>query len=155
MGKQTGTQSSASSAHAVSSRDDREVRDLEDVQGFLDRFARALTAGDGRAIAKMWDTPALVVGDRQLTAVSSPAEVERFFGGAREQYNDRGITDTRAEIAVLDSLTERIFNVTVRWPYLDARGNEKGEETSTYTLRRNDKGDLRLCVAIMHGASDS
>lgn len=44
--------------------------------------------------------------------------------------------------------------VEVRWPYLDADGEERGEETSTYTLRRNDRGELRLRVAVMHGASE-
>lgn len=124
-----------------------------DVQAFLDRMARALTAGDGRTIAKMWETPALVVGDEMQMAVRTPEEVERFFSGAKDQYNKMGITDTRADIVRLTWATHRIALVQVRWPYLDARGEEVGEETSTYTLKRNQSGELKLCSAVMHGAA--
>jgi ketosteroid isomerase-like protein len=127
--------------------------DEADVQAFLDRMARALTAGDGRTVATMWETPALVVGDEMLMAVRTAAEVERFFSGAKEQYNKMGITDTRADITRLSWATHRIAIVTVRWPYVDAHGEEVGEETSTYTLKRNQNGELKLCAAVMHGTA--
>jgi hypothetical protein len=121
------------------------------VQKFLDTFARALTAGDGRTIATMWDLPALLVWDQGIKAVTERNEVEQFFAGAKDQYNQRGITDTRAQILYLDRVTERIAVAKVRWPYIDARGNEVGEESSTYTLRRGDDGKLKVCVVVMHG----
>jgi ketosteroid isomerase-like protein len=124
----------------------------EEVQSFLDRMARAVTMGDGRTISEMWETPAVVLGDRQVMAVSSAREVEQFFSGAKEQYNARGITDTRPEIIRLDWPTDRIAFVTVLWPYLDASGAAHGSETSTYTLRRDDDGQLKIRVAVMHGA---
>jgi hypothetical protein len=123
------------------------------VQTFLDGFARALTTGDGKRIAGMWAVPALVVGDRAVQAVGSLHEVERFFGGAREQYHALGITNTRADIQKLEWLTDRIVLVDVRWPYLDAGGNERGRESSTYLLRKDDTGELRVQVAVMRGAS--
>ncbi len=123
------------------------------MQQFLDRMGRAVTTGDGRTVATMWDTPALVLGDERVMAVSAAQEIEQFFGGAKEQYNAKGITDTRAEIVSLDWPTKRIAVVQVRWPYLDAKGSVRGEETSTYTLRRDESGDLKLRVALMHGAA--
>lgn len=124
-----------------------------EVQDLLDRMARALTAGDGRAIAGMWETPAFVLGDGMAMTVSSEAELERFFGGAKEQYNAKGISDTRAEIVKLEWPTRRIAVVQVHWPYLDAKGATHGSETSTYTLRRDDSGKLRLRIALLHGAA--
>jgi len=124
-----------------------------EVQSLLDRMARSLTAGDGKAVAKMWETPAFVLGDEMAMTVSSEAELEQFFSGAKEQYNAKNITDTRAEIVRLDWPTSRIAIVQVRWPYLDAQGATHGSETSTYTLRRDDSGRLRLRVAVMHGAT--
>jgi hypothetical protein len=126
-----------------------------EVQLFLDRFGRAVTSGDGRAAAELWETPALVLGDDQVMAVGSAKEVEQFFGGAKEQYNARGITDTRAEIVKLEWPTEKIAFVEVRWPYLDASGETKGEETSTYVLRREGNGRLKLRAAVMHGARET
>jgi len=93
------------------------------------------------------------VGDEMLQAPRSAAELEQFFSGAKDQYNKMGVTDTRADIVRLTWATPRIAIVQVRWPYLDRRGEEVGEETSTYTLRRNQAGELRLCAAVMHGAA--
>ena len=124
----------------------------EVIQRFFDRFARAVTSGDGRSIARMWAVPALVVGDSMVQAVGSLDQVEEFFGGAREQYNARGIADTRAELQRVEWLTRRLAVVDVRWPYLDAQGVERGAETSTYVLRRDDSGELKLQAALMRGA---
>ena len=122
-----------------------------EVQGFLDKLGRSLTAGDARTVATMWAVPAYVIGDNGSQVVNSKEEVEQFFSGAKEQYNKRGITDTRAEVFGLEWVTERVAIVDVRWPYLDARGEEVGGEASTYTLRRDDAGDLKLHIAIMRG----
>ena len=124
----------------------------EVIQRFFDRFARAVTSGDGRSIARMWAVPALVVGDNMVQAVGSLDQVEEFFGGAKEQYNAQGIADTRAELQRVEWLTRRLAVVDVRWPYLDAQGVERGEETSTYVLRRDDSGELKLQAALMRGA---
>ena len=83
--------------------------------------------------------------------MNSAEEVDKFFGGAKEQYNQRGISDTRAEVLGLAWITPRIALVDVRWPYLDQDGNEVGEEASSYVLRRDDSGQLKLHVAIMRG----
>ena len=127
-------------------------REVTVVQDFLDRFARALTAGDGATIARMWNVPALVVSDQEVLAITSTEQVATFFDGAKQQYNARGVSGTRGEIQRLSWATDRTAIAEVRWPWLDASGNEVGEETSTYTLRRADDGTLKICTAVMHGA---
>ena len=124
---------------------------LAHLQAYLDAFARFVTTGNGAAVARMWDYPSLIISNAQLMCITDPAQTEQFFGGAREQYNARGIADTRAEILNAAWLTDRIVSATVRWPYLDGDDNEIGEETSTYTLRRNSDGELRMCAVVMHG----
>jgi hypothetical protein len=124
----------------------------EVIQRFFDKMARALTSGDARAVARMWAVPALVMGDVMVQAVGSAEAVELFFAGAKDEYNSRGITDTRAEVQRIEWLTRRMAIVDVRWPYLDAAGVERGEESSTYILRRDDSGELKLQAALMRGA---
>jgi len=121
------------------------------VQEYLSAFAEALTAGDGAAIAEMWETPAFVLGQDMARVVNAPEEVAEFFGGARAQYAEIGITDTRADIVRLDEITDHMVMVRVRWPYLDAEGHEMGAETSTYTLVRQGSGEWKLRIAVMHG----
>lgn len=123
------------------------------IQNLLDQVAKAVTAGDGQMAATFWRTPAFVIGDEHELVVTSQQEIEQFFSGSKEQYNQRGITDTRADIQRLDWITDRIALVEVRWPYLDASGKEVGEETSTYLFKRDgdSAGELKLRLAVMHG----
>ena len=121
------------------------------VREYLNAFKEALTTGNGAAVAEMWETPAFVLGQDMALVVNEPEEVAEFFGGAREQYREIGITDTRAEIVRLDEITDHMVMVRVRWPYLDQKGREMGAETSTYTLVRQGSGDWKMRVAVMHG----
>lgn len=123
----------------------------DEIQDFFDRMAAALTRGDGEAVADLWAVPALVLSDRHTQAVASLDEVAHFFGGAKDQYNRLGIADTKAQIVGFERLTTRIVLVDVRWPWLDAKGAERGEETSTYLLRRDDSGELKLQAVVMRG----
>jgi hypothetical protein len=118
----------------------------------LDEFAQALTNGDAKAISGMWEVPAFVLGD-EGRVVNTPVEVEQFFAGAQDEYNERGIMDTRAEIETLEWPTDRIVLATVRWPYLDADGREVGAESSTYALCRDEDGELKMRVVIMRGVA--
>jgi ketosteroid isomerase-like protein len=124
------------------------------VRALLARLARALTSGDGKAAAEMWATPALVLGDDLALTVSASADLQEVFGGAKAHYNARGITDTRPDILRLDWVTHRLAIVEVRWPYLGADGDELGEETSTYIIRREPDGRLAIRAAVMHGEAD-
>jgi hypothetical protein len=121
------------------------------VQEFLDEMAAALTSGDGKAAAELWSLPALIVTDHGVESVTTVKQLEQMFGGAKEQYNARGITDTRGEIEDVEWLTEMIVRVDVRWPWLDKNGAEQGSESSSYVLRRGDDGRLRMHVAVMRG----
>lgn len=125
--------------------DENAVRDM------LQRFARAFTTGDGPGAAACWEVPALVVAEDGSRAVSSLAEVAAFFGGAAQQYQDRGITGTRVELRNIDWYTPRLAAVRVRWPYLDAEGREAGgAEESVYLVRVRD-GTPRICAATLLG----
>ena len=135
----------------IESRDIATYRPGPAVQEFLDEMARALTSGDGEAAARLWSLPAVLVGDDLVEPVTSKEQLAKMFGGAKAQYNAIGITDTRGEIERLEWLTDRIAVVHVRWPHLDAEGEEHGEESSSYLLRRDDDGRLKLHVAILRG----
>lgn len=125
-------------------------RDRE-VQQFVEALARSVTMGDGRAAVRFWEVPALVVSDAAVRPVTTNAEIAEHFSTVKHQYYARGIVDTQPDLLSVEWITDRIAVAQVRWPYLDAVGDERGEETMTYTLRRDDAGNLRLRAAILHG----
>jgi len=126
-------------------------RDNAAIRALLARLAHAMMSGDGEAAAALWATPALVLGDDMALTVSSSSDVRDVFGGAKAQYNARGIAGTRPDIMRLDWLTHGLAIVEVRWPYLGTEGDEVGEETSTYVIRREPDGRLAIRAAVLHG----
>jgi hypothetical protein len=123
----------------------------QEVQDYMDRYARALTDGDGETVASMWEVPALVVGEEQALTITELQQVKDFFGGAKPTYNERGIFGTRAELLDVDRISDNLVNCLVRWAHLDANEAEVGEESSNYTLRRGSDGQLKMRVVVMRG----
>lgn len=122
-----------------------------EVQEFLNQIARAITAGDGQAVAKLWELPGFVFGVEMAKVIDDRGELAEFFGGAKEQYNAQGITDTRPDIVDEEWIGDSMVIVKVRWPYLDANGREVGAEASDYTLWRDDRGRLKIRSILMRG----
>jgi hypothetical protein len=131
------------------------AREEPDIQEFLDRLAWAMTSGNGKAAAGLWAIPAVLISDDTVHTVLDRTELEHVFQQARRHYAERGIIDTHGEIQRVDWLTERMAIVDVRWPQFNSKGNESGEEWSTYTLRRDDHGMLRLHVAVTRERRDT
>jgi hypothetical protein len=52
-------------------------------------------------------------------------------------------------------VTNRLAIVEVRWPYLAKDGDEVGEETSTYVIRREPDGRLAIRATVMHGEAEA
>jgi hypothetical protein len=125
----------------------------EAIRTMLQRFAHAFTSGDGPGAAACWDVPALVISDDASKAVATLEEVGAFFGGAKDQYNQQGVTGTRADVQCIEWHTGKLAAVTVQWPYLDGQGRElKRSESSTYIVRV--KGDeAKICAVVMMGVA--
>lgn len=128
-------------------------RERAGVQRYFDLFAEAMTSGDTKTMAKLWGVPAFVIGANEARVVQSESEVEQFFEGAKDMYNERGIFGTRAEIVDLDWVGPDLVIAKVRWPYLDQNERTLGEESSSYTLLRGEDGGFKLRVITMRGAA--
>ena len=129
----------------------RHLTDDIEMREFFLRFGRSLSKGDPKEIAALWCVPSFVVGDSLNLAMTSTREIERFFRGAKEQYASRGISEANAEIENVQWVTEHIAVVDVRWPYRDRQGEEIGAESSTYTLKSDESGEIKILVALMKG----
>jgi hypothetical protein len=148
-------QTASKSAVRPAQRGETARRTKASVQNYLDRFSAAMTSGDTKAMAALWQVPAFVIGSAMTRLVQSSEEVEQFYAGAKDMYNARGIVGTRAEILDLDWVDDDLVTVRVRWPYLDAKGEVRGEEASSYTLLQDETGEFKLRVIVMRGEGPS
>lgn len=124
---------------------------VKEVQVFLDQFALAVSENDGKAATKLWESPALVLGDSMAMQVQSDSQVKKMFGSARKMMTERGVAETRAEILGLESLTPKVVMVTAHFDWINGAGEQVGGEATTFTLRRGNDGALRVKSSVMHG----
>jgi len=128
-----------------------DLRGGSEIQELLDRLAKALTGGDGKAVSTLWEVPATIVSDEGVMHIDSLDMLEPMFSSAKTHYNERGIAATRGDIQRLTKISDKIILVEIRWPYLDERGREIGAECSDYTLRRDEAGALKIRSVLMRG----
>jgi hypothetical protein len=142
---EVGTVRASSSVRRFLMSVDKEVQDV------LDQIAASITAGDGETVADLWETPGFVIGPSMALVLNSRAECAKMFSGGKEQYNAKGISDTRAEVLGLEWIGNDVVIAKVRWPYLDKKGREIGGERSDYTFRRDGEGTLKVREVLMRG----
>jgi hypothetical protein len=107
-----------------------------------------VSAGDLPKIAACWEVPALVLGDQEAVAVGGLGEVEAFFGRAVEAYRSQGLFSTTPELEQVDTLSDRLAAVDVRWAALDKAGVDQSSERSHYILHVGDDHQPRIRVAL-------
>src|SRR5688572_18051118 len=118
------------------------------IRTLIENLGVALTAGDARAMAELWDVPGLVMADEGARPIARRDEVEAFFTQSIAAYREQGIVATRGELLGHRMLSERTAWVEVAWPNLDAQGHETGRERSFYIVRLGDDGVARVQVAL-------
>ena len=107
-----------------------------EVQDLIDQLAHAIAAGDGEAIAALWDIPGIVIASSTVVAIQSRAQLAAM-------YKAPAAKSSRADLLDLERIGERIVIAAVRWPDLD--------ESADYTLRRDDAGKLKIRSVLMRG----
>lgn len=137
----------------INQLDNSKIEQLKtlDVTNFFLRFARALTSGDTKKIAQCWALPSIAIGDSFSMAMTTTTDVENLFAGVKQQYQSRGITEAKPVIQNLMWATEFIAVVDVRWPYIDNHGSEIGGESSIYTVKRDQTGEVKIICTLMKG----
>ena len=119
-----------------------------DIEAFLDRYAKALAAGDLPGVAACYALPALVVGDSGAIPVAEAAQVEAAFAGAADAYRAQGLVGIRPELRAVDPLTATLTLVDVAWSYLDEAGTARQHTSYRYLLRRSGTGELAIQVVV-------
>ena len=122
--------------------------DRDRIQAFLERYGAAIGSGDLDTAATCWAVPALILADEGAIPVESRDEIEAFFGQAVAAYRSEGLVETRPEIERIETLSDRLVSVDVRWPAFDAAGAERASERSRYVLRLGAEDNLEIQVAV-------
>lgn len=118
------------------------------VKRTLERLGEGLSNGDVDAITSCWEVPMMVLSDWGAMPVAEMSEITAFFTQALTAYAAQGLTSTRPEIELIEQLSDRLYQATVRWPAYDAQGNERRSEWTHYVLRIGDDGQPRIRVAL-------
>lgn len=148
----------ASRAKRPTSRRASPLASAAGLQEFLEEFAQALTSGDGEAAAACFEYPcAMVMSDPEAYGPNHVFQDQetaaRFFAEAPRMDHERGIEDTFPGVEQVQDLGSGLLLARVRFPYIDADGNDMGDgETSLYVLRRRPQEGYAIASVVTLGA---
>lgn len=109
---------------------------------FLDVYTDALNSGDLPAIASCYAYPSMVVTDTGSVVVASPEDIMAAFAAEGQEHAE--LTSV-AELRSLESPTQNLAWITVRWSYRDSGGGEVSADSYRYLLR-DTAGAVRICT---------
>ena len=121
--------------------------DLAQLADFFDRYGAALTSADVVGIAACYALPGMVVADSYSFTFSSPAAVALSFVGAAPAYRERELVAAHAEISDVQRLSDGLVLASVRWEYLDCRGEAVPGGAYRYVVRLGGASP-QICVVM-------
>jgi hypothetical protein len=123
----------------------------DEVQAFLERYGRALLAGDLDEVVDSYGRPGLVLSDHAVLAVSERDEVEEALRGVAERYRASGLASVAPAIDSFEPLGTAMASVDVIWNTRESDGRPGPHERFHYLVRRiADDGRLVIHVVVPH-----
>lgn len=121
------------------------------VDGFLARYAAALSSADLDGVSACYCYPSFVLGEATSVAVPDAESVRSAFAGAASAYAERGLVGIRGTVRSLECLSPSLLEADVTWDYLASNGEVGDVSAYRYLLRRCDDGALRIHVVTELG----
>jgi hypothetical protein len=126
--------------------------DRDDVQAFLERYGRALLAGDVDAVVDAYGRPGLVVAGDAVVAFHERGDVEAAVRDLAERYRTSGLAAAEPAIEACDPLGDAVAAVDVIWNTREADGRPGPHERFHYLVRRDGDG-LAIHVVVPHATA--
>lgn len=118
-----------------------------EIDDYLERYAAALTAFDAGAAAELWSEPGMIIDDTFSGVVADRAAMVLGLEGSYPLYRELGLASVGYECLKVESLSDRVRMVTVRWLFYDAEGEKLTDSNAHYLLRITDDG-IKACVCV-------
>jgi hypothetical protein len=123
-----------------------------DVHGFVDLFLDLFEARDVAALTRLWDVPALVLGDDQVHGAMSLPQLEKLFGDA--VFAQEPLLFPGSErIESIEWVSTRVVMVELPWPERRVGGFLHGVAASTFYLRTDQRDHLKVRALILRGGA--
>jgi hypothetical protein len=118
---------------------------------FLDRYRRALAAGDVAGLAELVHLPCLIMGP-QVHAVLSAEELRRALADQLRQQQEIGVTKVAFEVLGHRRIEARYLTVDVGWEMTGAADDVVWDFAVMYTLTAPERGWKIVTVAPLEPA---
>lgn len=123
-----------------------------DVPGFIDLFLDLFEARDVAALARLWDVPALVLGDDQVHGAMSLPQLEKLFGDAVFAQEPQLFPGSE-RIESIEWISRRVVMVELPWPERRVGGFLHGVAASTFVLRTDQRDHLKIRALMLRGGT--
>lgn len=123
---------------------------VDEVANCLADYIAAFNSKSGARIAQCYVAPCLILrADGSLLALSSSAEIAKFFQARVEQLHSEGCRDWRYTNLEVGAIDRRCVRAAMDWEPLRADGTALAQWRQTYQLLKTESG-LRFMVSTVH-----
>ena len=120
----------------------------DDLQSFVDVYARALATGIGATIASHYDSHVVFVSDEMSFAAPNDAAFADWFTSTSATYRERRFGDPVGEATRFEVLSSRLLLAWVTWHYVSDTGSAMFDADYVYGLRRDTNDDLLIHAVL-------
>lgn len=118
------------------------------VTGVLARLGRAVSAGDLPTVSLCFAYPSLLLTGADTHEFRDPLQVQAVFRESLQAHKERGIVGTHPVIESATDLGHGIYDLTVRWPAVDAGGRRVANERAHYIVQESAVGTALIRVGV-------
>ena len=112
----------------------------DELQQFIGAYGDDLATGDGRRIARSYDTHVVFVSDAAASATPNDDGFADWFSAASATYRERGFGDPKGEATRVEALSDGMLLAWVTGHYRDTAGEPMFDADYVSGLRRDDSG---------------
>jgi hypothetical protein len=120
----------------------------QDINGFFDVFAQALSLADTKTMAYLYHMPCTLMSDDSTVVFNDAAKLEGFFNQGVSAYKQIGIVSVYAETRTRQQWTRRIVLAKVRWVYKDKDAKLIYHCDYEYVLKMDKANQWKIIMSV-------
>jgi ketosteroid isomerase-like protein len=116
-------------------------------------YGEAFSSGDLSTVLQYCNVPFVVISPQEVRVLPTTADVETFYGKARQDLKERGYSHSKLSEVHVRLLGTTVALVSSLFTRYKTDGSELATLGATYLLRKTD-GVWKIAVITVHPAKD-
>lgn len=116
---------------------------------FFKEYANCFAVNDAQQASNFYFLPTVIMNDTEKSVFSQKAELVQRISNLMDSLTQVGVVHYIAEVCQTMRLSDNILFSNVKWRFHDAQDKKVFGCFTSYTLQKQDNGELRIIVSVI------